>query len=73
MDFIVKVLIKAGEYGFKCFIDPHQDVVRIKDIKNITTIQYSIKIINDLVPPPPRFSGQDFPEARARRDGHLIL
>ncbi|RHZ53627.1 hypothetical protein Glove_440g10 [Diversispora epigaea] len=26
IDFVVKVLIKAGEYGFKCFIDPHQDV-----------------------------------------------
>ncbi|CAG8496433.1 9253_t:CDS:2 [Diversispora eburnea] len=26
IDFVIKVLIKAGEYGFKCFIDPHQDV-----------------------------------------------
>jgi hypothetical protein len=28
LDYIIKVLHKAKEYGFKCFIDPHQDVVR---------------------------------------------
>ncbi|CAG8569877.1 5602_t:CDS:2 [Acaulospora morrowiae] len=26
IDFIIKILIKAREYGFRCFIDPHQDV-----------------------------------------------
>ncbi|KAJ3086571.1 hypothetical protein HK102_012891 [Quaeritorhiza haematococci] len=26
MDYVVAVLRKAKEYGFKCFIDPHQDV-----------------------------------------------
>ncbi|CAB4420194.1 unnamed protein product [Rhizophagus irregularis] len=26
LDYIVKILYKAKEYGFKCFIDPHQDV-----------------------------------------------
>lgn len=25
-DYIIKILHKAKEYGFKCFIDPHQDV-----------------------------------------------
>ncbi|KAJ3312881.1 hypothetical protein HDU76_002777 [Blyttiomyces sp. JEL0837] len=26
MDYVVKVLLKAKQYGFKVFIDPHQDV-----------------------------------------------
>ncbi|CAG8474479.1 3440_t:CDS:2 [Acaulospora colombiana] len=26
IDFTIKVLIKARDYGFRCFIDPHQDV-----------------------------------------------
>ncbi len=26
LDYIVKVVMKAGEYGFNLFIDPHQDV-----------------------------------------------
>ena len=29
MDYLVKVLYKAKAYGFKCFLDPHQDVVRL--------------------------------------------
>lgn len=30
MDYTIKVLRKCKEYGFKVFIDPHQDVVRFK-------------------------------------------
>ena len=29
MDYTVEVLRKCNEYGFKVYIDPHQDVVRI--------------------------------------------
>lgn len=27
-DYLIKVFHKCKTYGFKCFIDPHQDVVR---------------------------------------------
>jgi hypothetical protein len=26
MNYVAKILVKAKEYGFQCFIDPHQDV-----------------------------------------------
>jgi hypothetical protein len=29
MDYTVEALRKCKEYGFKVYIDPHQDVVRI--------------------------------------------
>ena len=28
MDYTIRVLQKCHEYGFKVFMDPHQDVVR---------------------------------------------
>lgn len=31
IDYVIEVLHKCGEYGFKVFMDPHQDAVSAKD------------------------------------------
>jgi hypothetical protein len=34
-EYLAKVLHKCKEYGFKCFIDPHQDVVSLCQISSL--------------------------------------
>jgi hypothetical protein len=54
MEYLTKVLVKCGEWGFKVFMDPHQDVVSI-----------TFRIICDAYPG----SGLDLPVDRVRHYG----
>lgn len=35
IDYLVKLVKKAGEHGFRVMIDPHQDVVRFPHLLTI--------------------------------------
>lgn len=58
LDYVVKVLHRCRAWGFKVFMDPHQDVVSCKWIG-------VGRELADMIP-----SGRGFPEDQAHRYGH---